>query len=177
MTAPRADTAPRHSGVSTERWIAALEARKDGLSARHAAMVDVVIEQTQAELAADVDRFLAQQTSDAVHRRFGAVEWHTTPDVREWFDRSAQKNEPPIYEIEIDRFVVTDDLIVTDGVLKMIMSGAKLVANEMTLPHDGSETDTYLVYRRYAMFIRFAAGKAAGADTYRDPPSIIKLGS
>jgi hypothetical protein len=174
MPAPRLDTAPVRTDVNTDRWIAFLESQKDGLAPAQAALVDVFIEHLRAEQAADVERFLAHQTDKPVYRRFGAVEWHLAPDVREWFGRMAA-GEFPVYEMETERFIVGTDLIVTDGVLKMATSGAKLLAHNMTLPDGGTKQDTYLVYRRFAIFIPFENGKMAGEDTYRDPPSIVKL--
>jgi hypothetical protein len=156
--------------VSLDRWIANLRARKANLTEpRHRAMVDVFIEHIEAERACDVERFLAHQVEHPVYRRFGAVEWHLPPDVKQWYSVMESGGEFPEYEMEMERFFVGDDGIATDGVLKMRSTGRKLVAHNMTLPADGAEDDTYIVTRRFAMFIPFVE------DTYRDPPTITRV--
>jgi hypothetical protein len=171
---PRPDTRPQFLDVDTERWIAYLESRKDGLSERQAANVDLFVEHLRSERSGDVERYLAHQVPNPVYRRYGAVEWHLSANIHEWFNRMAGGSFP-IYEMETDRFVVTDDLIVCDGVLKMTTTGSKLLEHHMELPAGGTESDTYLVYRRFAIFIPFEDGVWAGEDTYRDPPSIVKV--
>jgi hypothetical protein len=174
MTAIREDTAPQIMDADTGRWITDLEGRKKDLPPNHGALVDVFIEHLRSEQAADLERYLAHQIPEPVYRRSGAVEWHLSSNVHEWFGSMAEDTFP-VYEMETDCFIVTDNLIVTDGVLKMTAVGSKVVAHGMTLPDGGGNSDRYLVYRRFAIFISFEDGRMAGEDTYRDPPSIVKL--
>jgi hypothetical protein len=57
----------------------------------------------------------------------------------------------------------------------MEAKGSQLLAHNMVLPANGSESDSYLVYRRFAMFISFQDGKMVGEDSYRDPPTVVKM--
>jgi hypothetical protein len=167
---------PTDLGVDPNRWIAFLEERKaEQSNPVHAEMVGIFIEHLHAEQAHDVERFLAHQVEQPLYRRFGAVEWHLPPNVREWFGRMATEGSFPAYEMETDRFLVGDDGIATDGILKMTTTGRKLRLHDMELPDGGGDDDTFVVYRRFAIFIPFENGKMAGEDTYRDPPTIVKV--
>jgi hypothetical protein len=138
-------------------------------------MIATLIEHVEAEQAVDVERFLRHQVAEPIYRRYGAVEWQLPEEVRTWFGRMSAEGTFPRYELETDRLVVGDDGLATDGILKMEAKGSQLLAHNMVLPADGSESDSYLVYRRFAMFISFQDGKMVGEDSYRDPPTVVKM--
>ena len=165
--------------VSFDRWVAALEAQKEGLAPNRAALVDAYIEHLRSERALDPDRFVAHMSRDVVYRRFGAgmgPRVMNYDDVYAAYSAIAAAAAWPEYEMEMERFVVTDDMIIEDGILKFVGRGHGLVAQGYTLPEGGAPDDDYLVTTRMAAFFTYRDGMMTGEDTYRDPPVLTKLG-
>jgi hypothetical protein len=173
---PQLSYTPKFLSVEPTRWTGYLAERRDREpDPRYAAMIGTLLEHVEAEQAVDFARFLRHQISEPVYRRFGAVEWQLPPDVRTWFGRMSAEGTFPKYELETERLMVGDDGLATDGILKMEAKGSQLLAHNMTLPDGGTEKDSFIVYRRFAIFISFQDGKMVGEDSYRDPPTVVKI--
>jgi hypothetical protein len=160
--------------VSPERWFDWVEQQKVGLSPERAANVELRLEHIRAEKAQDVDRIMAHMTDDVLFRRFGAVgnmaETMNYDDIRAMFTRAFATGWPE-FEMDTERFVVTDDMVLEDGDMYMTLDPAAL-ALRTDVPDDVGEGKLLVTYR-LAVFFEFRDGKMCREDTYRGPIRVV----
>jgi hypothetical protein len=160
--------------VEPERWFAWLEQQKEGLSPERAAIVDVRREHVVAEKAQDVDRIMAHMTDDVLFRRFGAVgnmaESMNYDEIRAMFTKAFATGWPD-FEMEPERFVVTDNMVLEDGDMWMTLDPAAL-ALRADVPDDIGGSKLLVTYR-LAVIFEFRDGKMSREDSYRGPIRVV----
>ncbi|NKY84647.1 nuclear transport factor 2 family protein [Nocardia veterana] len=143
---------------------------------RHRVVLGAVVEHMKAEAAPDLDRLMAT-LAPAPDYHF----WHDghdvgptgTDGVRQYYiDFLATRTN--ILEFAIDRLVVDNHCVVTEGFLKMIYPGS--FAAQAGLPVDDETADYLVVMRQLILWPVDADGLIQGEDSYHSgPASITKL--
>lgn len=154
-----------------------LEARlAQTTSDRHRVVLGAVIEHMKAEAAPDLDRLMAT-LCPAPDYHF----WHAGQDVGPKTTEGVQKyytdflaTRSNILEFALDRLVVDDHCLVTEGYLKQIYPGASAAA--IGIPVDDESADYLVVFRQLILWPVDADGLIEGEDSYHSGPvSITKL--
>jgi hypothetical protein len=153
--------------------------RSKATNARHAEMLDVLIEHCVAEvLEADLDRTMETVADDGVYHYWGGAD----AGPRQSGVRTANKTQQRgLYEImlsggplthklsiDVERFFINDDAICWDGMVNMYATGTDLLAQGRKLPAGGRPEDEYVTRSRCAIFISFKDKKLVGEDYYFD---------
>ncbi len=143
---------------------------------RHRVVLTAVIEHMKAEAEPDLDRLMATLTH-APDYRF----WHDDRDrgpkgvdgVRTYYSDLVASGSN-VLEFEIDRLVLDDDCLVTEGFLKQILPGG--YAARIGLTVDDEDAYYLAVFRQLILWPVDADGKICGEDSYNSAPaSVTKL--
>lgn len=141
---------------------------------RHRAVLSVVIEHMKAEAAPDLERLMATLSPDpAYHFWHGAqdVGAKTTDGVRSYYvDFLATRTN--ILEFEVQRLVVDDDCLVTEGLLKQLYPAAELT-RILGMPVDDPDGDYLVVFRQLLLWPIDKSGKIIGEDSYN--PGVVSV--
>jgi hypothetical protein len=162
-------------GLSARLLQERLERTKD---ARHRRMLETVIDHLRAEVDASVDKLLATLVP--------RPEYHLWQNGSDYGPKGADQvagyyqelvaAKRQILEFEIDRIVVDDDTIVTEGWIRAINLGSVARARGYSVDDDRA---SYLVTQRVVIFWPFnEQGQMLGEDGYAsfDPMSARLLG-
>lgn len=140
---------------------------------RHRTVLSVVIEHMKAEAAQDLDRLMAT-LSPRPDYHF----WHDGQDVgpkrtdgvRTYYtDFMATRTN--VLEFALDRLVVDDDCVVTEGLLKQIYPGAQ--AQQIGIPVDDPDADYLVVFRQLLLWPIDENGLIVGEDSYN--PGVVSV--
>lgn len=141
---------------------------------RHRIVLSAVIDHMKAEAEPDLDALMAT-LSETPEYHF----WNAGADrgpkgiegVRRYYtDFLATRTN--ILEFDIDRIVVDDYCVVTDGFLKQIYSGS--YAARVGLPVDDESADYLVTYRQLILWPVDEDGRIIGEDSYRSGPAEVK---
>ncbi|MDI3406696.1 hypothetical protein [Streptomyces cavernicola] len=143
---------------------------------RHRVVLSVVLEHMKAEAAADLDGLMATLSPEPdYHFWTGGKDFgpKTTEGVRTYYANFVASNTN-VLEYEMERLVVDDHCLVTEGLLKQIYPGAYAAAHGF--PVDDESADYLIVNRQLLLWPVDAEGRIQGEDSYSSGPvSITKL--
>ena len=145
--------------------------------ARQRAMLGTLVEHLEAEAAMSLDRLMATLAPEPKYHLWanGADYGPKSRDgVVAYYTQLVADNRA-VLEFDIDRIVVDDDCIVTEGWIRAINKGAIARARGWSIDDDDAH---YLVTQRVVIFWPFdAAGQMLGEDGYAnlDPHAVRKL--
>lgn len=163
--------------IDQSRTWAPLEERlQETVNARHRVVLGAVIEHMRAEAAPDLERLMATM-SPSPNYHF----WHDgrdvgpegTAGVRAYYEAfiATQTN---ILEYAIDRLVLDEHCLVTEGFLQQIYPGA--YAAKMGLEIDDASADYLVTSRQLILWPVDEDGLLQGEDSYSSgPASVVKL--
>ncbi|SEM49214.1 hypothetical protein [Rhodococcus maanshanensis] len=143
---------------------------------RHRVVLSVVLEHMYAEAVPDLDRLMATlcPTPDYHFWNNGQdVGPKTTEGVRAYYAAFVESRSN-ILEYALDRLIVDDHCLVTEGYLKQIYPGS--YAAQLGFPVDDESADYLIVFRQLLLWPVDENGKIEGEDSYASGPvSITKL--
>jgi hypothetical protein len=127
----------------------------------------------KAEAAPDLDRLMATLSPSPDYHFWGAegdFGPKTTEGVRAYYtDFVASRTN--ILEFEVQRLVVDDDCVVTEGLLKQIYPGAE--AQRIGIPVDDVGADYLIVFRQLLLWPIDENGLIQGEDSYN--PGVVSI--
>ncbi|RVU28108.1 nuclear transport factor 2 family protein [Streptomyces antnestii] len=143
---------------------------------RHRVVLNVVIEHMKAEAAPDLDRLMATLSPTPDYHFWNGgqdVGPKTTDGVRTYYANFVASRSN-VLEFAIDRLVLDDHCLVTEGYLKQIYPGS--YAAQLGLPVDDESADYLVVNRLLLLWPVDEDGLVQGEDSYSSgPASITKL--
>jgi hypothetical protein len=147
-------------------------------SSRQRAMLETLIEHLDAEAAMSLDRLMATLAPEPnYHLWANGADYgpKSREGVIEYYTQLVADNRA-VLEFDIDRIVVDDECIVTEGWIRAINNGA--VAKARGWDVDDDQGHHYLVTQRVVIFWPFnEAGQMVGEDGYAnlDPRAAREL--
>lgn len=143
---------------------------------RHRVVLNVVLEHMKAEAAPDLDRLMATLSpAPDYHFWTGGQDMgpKTTDGVRTYYANFVASRSN-VLEFEIERLVLDDHCLVTEGYLKQIYPGS--YAAQLGIPVDDESADYLVVNRMLLLWPVDENGLIQGEDSYSSGPvSITKL--
>ena len=127
----------------------------------------IVLEHMKAEAEGDLDRLMATVSPDASYHAYGTTERAMNPvgmgEVRAFYENFIASGATRL-QFEVDRLVVDDECILTEGLMRMAYPGSTLAARGVTV----DDPDAFYLYEtRMAVLWPFDAdGLIIGEDTY-----------
>ncbi|MDA4894122.1 nuclear transport factor 2 family protein [Streptomyces sp. MS2A] len=141
--------------------------------ARHRAMLEVVIAHMKAEADGDLEALMATVSPDPQYHFWvgGAdVGPKGRAAVRAYY-AAFVGSRSNVLEYVIDRLVLDDETLVTEGTLKMIYRGAAAAAAGFAA--DDPDADYLVVARQLLLWPIDENGRVAGEDSYSDEPTRV----
>jgi hypothetical protein len=134
---------------------------------RRRQLLENLLTHMRAEAAGDLDGLLATLAPDPQYHQWGAVPGDAGPkgwDAVQAFYRDFIASGATNLEYDVERLVVDEDCIATDGVMRIVYPGRVLAARGQTV----ESPDAYYLYEtRMGVFYPYdAAGRMVGEDTY-----------
>lgn len=129
--------------------------------------LEVVLAHMRAEAAPDLDALMATVADAARYRAWGTDDPLYSPEgkdaVRNFYTAFVSSGAHRL-ELDVDRLVVDDDCVVTEGTMRIAYPGAIV----QMLGHDVDDAQAYYLYEaRMAVFWPIDAdGLVAGEETY-----------
>ncbi|NEW42458.1 nuclear transport factor 2 family protein [Nocardia cyriacigeorgica] len=157
----------------TRTWEPLEQRLADTTDRRHRVVLGAVIEHMRAEAAPDLDALMAT-LSDEPDYHF----WNSGSDrgpkgtdgVRQYYtDFLATRSN--ILEFDIDRLVVDDHCVVTEGFLKQIYPGS--YAARLGIPVDDESADYLVINRQLILWPVDEDGRIVGEDSYQSGPAEV----
>jgi hypothetical protein len=145
-----------------------VEARLAGeTSPRRRQVLENVLRHMQAEADGDIDALMATLAPNPRYHQWGATPADRGPkgrDAVEQFYRAFVAAGATNLEFDIERLVVDDDCVVTEGMMRIAYPGRSVAA----MGHDVDDPDAYYLYEaRMAVFWPFDAdGLLLAEDAY-----------
>ena len=144
--------------------------------ARHIRLLEVLRAHMIAEAAEDVDALLATISHHRVQYRTWGSAPELDPGTREEvaeFYRQRKAQGMLYFQFDIDRLTISDDIIITDGVMTSLLTGATLA----TQGYPGfSDTSVHEVTARLCISWPFDdSGLLTGEETYTAPTNFRTL--
>lgn len=168
--------------VDPSRMVATIDAAiASAAKPEHVTILENFKRHYTAELVCDMDGVLETMVDDPLYREWGTGnptphENNVTvkgPDENRAYYQGAFDLGASIFEIDHDRFAVTDWGVVGDGDIRIILPGPMVKA--FAPHHEGAIDDTahYLVSYRIAYFFPYRDGKCVGEDLYHDRTTAV----
>ncbi|WP_396906544.1 nuclear transport factor 2 family protein [Mycolicibacterium phlei] len=143
---------------------------------RHRQMLEVVIEHMKAEAEPDMERLMATLAPEPdYHFWIGGADAGPkgTDGVRAYYTALLESGTN-VLEFEVDRLIIDDDNLVTEGWIKMIYPAE--AATALGVEVDDPAGDYLLVFRQLVVWPIDADGRVLGEDAYyAGPVSVTKL--
>jgi hypothetical protein len=141
------------------------------------AFVELVLRHIESEVAGDLDTTMATLSDDPDYRVWGVTD-HGGPRgraaVREMYDRQVRIGKNRL-EFEVERVLVDDDAVVTEGIFRHAYHGARLVADGLAAAGEVEPDERYLVdYRALIVWVKGPDGLIAREDTYKGTPTRLR---
>ncbi|BBZ11936.1 nuclear transport factor 2 family protein [Mycobacterium branderi] len=140
---------------------------------RHRVVLRAVIEHMKAEAVPDLERLMATLSPSPDYHFWGA-DGDFGPkgfDVVRAYYADFVASGTNILEFEVERLVVDDHCVVTEGYLKQIYPGAQ--AQRIGIPVDDVDADYLVVFRQLLLWPVDEDGKIQGEDSYN--PGVISV--
>jgi len=146
---------------------------------RHRSNLELVARHVAAEVRGDLDALMATLTAGPVYSYLGATSSAAPRGreaVRAWYAESIETGKNRL-EFQVDRVVVDDDCVVTEGTFRHAYRGSALLARGSSDPAVEDPTGWYLVeYRSLVVWPVTDEGLLAGEDVYiAEPPRVVRL--
>lgn len=143
---------------------------------RHREVLSIVIEHMKAEAEPDMDRLMATLSPNPDYHFWYAntdMGPKTTEGVRAYYTAFVASGANTLV-FEIDRLAVDDNLVMTEGWMKMIYPGAS--AEAIGVEVDDPDADYLLLFRQLINWPIDEDGLILGEDAYQTGPvSVTKL--
>ena len=143
---------------------------------RHREVLGIVIEHMKAEAEPHLDRLMATLSPNPDYHFWYAntdMGPKTTEGVRAYYTAFVESGANTLV-FEIDRLAVDDNLVMTEGWMKMIYPGA--AARQIGVEVDDPDGDYLLLFRQLINWPIDADGLILGEDAYQTGPvSVTKL--
>ncbi|WP_370934045.1 nuclear transport factor 2 family protein [Amycolatopsis sp. cg13] len=137
---------------------------------RHRQVLEIVLEHMKAEAEPDLDRLMATVSKDAAYHFWGAS-GDSGPKghdgVREYYAAFVASKANHL-EYRMDRLIVDDHALVTEGDLHMLLPGA--TAQQMGFPADDADADYLYVSRQLIVWPVDEDGLITAEDSYTSGP-------
>lgn len=160
----------------TLTWVPLEERLARTTNERHRQVLAVVIEHMKAEAVPEMDRLTATLSPNPdYHFWFANADMgpKTTEGVRAYYEAFVASGANTLV-FEIDRLAVDDDLVMTEGWMKMIYPGA--AAQQIGVEVDDPNGDYLLLFRQLINWPIDADGLIMGEDAYQTGPvSVTRL--
>lgn len=160
----------------TQTWKPVEKRLAETTNERHRVVLSAVLEHMHAEAAPDLDRLMATLSPEPDYHFWNDgqdVGPKTTDGVRAYYSAFVE-SQANVLEFEIQRLVVDDHCLVTEGFLKMIYPGA--AAAGIGVPVDDEAGDYLVVFRQLILWPIDEDGLIEGEDSYHSGPvSVTKL--
>ncbi|WP_456341120.1 nuclear transport factor 2 family protein [[Mycobacterium] nativiensis] len=154
--------------IDPSRTWAPLEQRlAETTDERHRTALEVVIEHMKGEAAPDLGRVMGTLSPEPdYHFWMGGqdVGPKTTEGVHTYYT-NFMATRTNVLEFAIDRLVVDDDCVVTEGDMKQLYPGS-LVTAILGVEVEDPAADYLVVYRQVLLWPIDASGKIIGEDSY-----------
>jgi hypothetical protein len=142
----------------------------DTTNPRHRLLLSRVLQHAKGEVTGDLDAVMGTLAQNAVYRA-----WRQGPEMNpEGFDNIRQYYITEIFgrgrhclEHDMDRVIVGDDAVVTDGVLRSVMWGRDM--QEMGMPVDDPDACYLVQYRNLISWPFNEEGYIVGEESYACP--------
>ena len=157
----------------TQTWLPLEKRLAETTNQRHRVVLSAVIEHMKAEAEPDLNRLMTT-LSPTPDYHF----WHaegdfgpkTTEGVRTYYtDFLATRTN--VLEFEVQRLVVDDHCVVTEGLLKQIYPGAEAIKIGITV--DDADADYLVVFRQLLLWPIDENGLIEGEDSYN--PGVVSV--
>ncbi|QNS03221.1 nuclear transport factor 2 family protein [Streptomyces xanthii] len=163
--------------IDSQRTWAPLEERLAATKdERHRVVLSAVIEHMKAEAEPDLDRLMATLSPAPDYHFWSAgkdIGPKTTDGVRTYY-AAFVASRSNVLEYEIERLVLDDHCLVTEGNLKQVYPGS--YAAQLGFPVDDESADYLIVNRQLLLWPVDENGLIQGEDSYSSGPmSITKL--
>lgn len=138
---------------------------------RHRAVLGAVIEHMKAEAVPDLDRVMATLSPSPGYHFWGNghdIGPKGTDGVRTFYTEEVIATRTNVLEFEVDRLVVDDDCVVTEGYLKQIYPGPQ--AERVGIPVDDPGADYLVVFRQLILWPMDENALILGEDSYHSGP-------
>lgn len=141
---------------------------------RHREVLSIVIEHMKAEAEPDLDGLMRTLVPEPAYHFWNAGQdvgpkgWGGVHDYYAAFVASRSN----ILEFALDRLVVDDHCVVTEGFLKQIYPGG--YAAQIGIPVDDPEADYLVVFRQLLLWPVTADGLIEGEDSYHSGPVEVR---
>ncbi|MFE3189711.1 nuclear transport factor 2 family protein [Nocardia sp. NPDC059240] len=141
---------------------------------RHRQVLSIVIEHMKAEAEPDLDGLMRTLVAEPDYHFWNAGQdvgpkgWAGVHDYYAAFVASKSN----ILEFALDRLLVDDDCVVTEGYLKQIYPGA--YAAQIGIPVDDPDADYLITFRQLLLWPVDANGLIVGEDSYHSGPVEVR---
>ncbi len=160
----------------TQTWVPVEERLARTTDARHRQMLGIVIEHMKAEAEPEMERLMATLSPNPeYHFWFAGTDLgpKTTEGVRAYYTAFVDSGAN-VLVLEIDRIAVDDDVVMTEGWMKMIYPGA--AAQGIGIDVDDPDAAYLVLFRQLIVWPIDADGLIVGEDAYQTGPvSVTKL--
>jgi hypothetical protein len=150
----------------TRTWQPLEKRLAETTNGRHRVVLAAVIEHMKAEAAPDLDRLMTTLCPRPDYHFWGAEGDSgpkTTDGVRTYYtDFLATRTN--VLEYEVQRLVVDDHCLVTEGLLKQIYPGSEAI--KIGIPVDDADADYLVVFRQLLLWPVDENGLIEGEDSY-----------
>lgn len=133
---------------------------------RHRAVLEVVIEHMKAEAEPSLDGVMATLSADPDYHFWMSgqdVGPKTTEGVRDYY-AAFMATRTNVLEFEVERLIVDDDCVVTEGNMKQLYPGSQTAI--LGIEVDDPDADYLVVYRQVLLWPMDEHGKVIGEDSY-----------
>ncbi|MFV8242051.1 nuclear transport factor 2 family protein [Mycolicibacterium peregrinum] len=162
----------------TKTWVPVEERLAVTTNERHRQALSIVLEHMKAEAEPDMERLMATLAPNPDYHFWYAnadMGPKTTEGVRAYYEAFVASGANHLV-FEIDRLAVDDDLVMTEGWMKMIYPGA--AAQAIGVEVEDPAGDYLLLFRQLINWPIDADGLIIGEDAYQTGPvSVTKLSS
>ncbi|MUL47398.1 nuclear transport factor 2 family protein [Mycobacterium sp. CBMA293] len=160
----------------TQTWARMEERLARTTNERHRQVLSIVIEHMKAEAEPHMERLMATLAPNPEYHFWYAntdMGPKTTAGVQAYYEAFVASGANTLV-FEVDRIAVDDDLVMTEGWMKMIYPGA--AAQAIGVEVDDPEGDYLLLFRQLINWPIDADGLILGEDAYQTGPvSVTKL--
>lgn len=166
----------RPDPASAASWALLTRRASEELNPWRKRLLQTVLHHLESEVAGDLDTTMETLNDDPDYRVWGATD-HTGPRGREAV-RTMYEGQQGIgknrLEYAVDRVVVDDGAVVTDGVFRHAYPGAQLVADGVVAASAVEPGDRYLLeYRALVVWVMDGDARITGEDTYKGEPARV----
>jgi hypothetical protein len=161
---------------AAESWHLLAERAASESDAARRDFVQLVLRHIVSEVGGDLDATMATLSDDPEYRVWGITD-HDGPRgrtaVRAMYEAQVGIGKNRL-EFHVERILVDDDAVVTEGLFRHAYPGAQLVADGLVAAGEVEPAERYLVeYRALIVWVKGPNGLIAREDTYKGTPTRV----